>query len=181
MPTLPMLYAAGCGRLADALRRHGGVVTVAARLGLPRLDTRKPAGYWDDFTHVEDELRMFIAAHAMDPIMPTRRMLETTGRHDLARAIQRYSGFAAVAARLGLTVIRRTSPAGYWADFTNLERELLAFIQTHGTPGVMPLQKDLVAAQRSDLQSAITNHGGFATVAARLNLVRSHTIKPIGY
>jgi len=61
-------------------------------------------------------------------------------------------------------------PRNYWADFANVERELLAFIAEHGSPGVMPTARELADAGHGTLVEAITQHGGYFAVAARLNL-----------
>src|SRR2546426_2117028 len=61
-------------------------------------------------------------------------------------------------------------PQGYWNEFASVERELLAFIESHGTPGVMPTNTDLGKAGRSDLQNALAKHGDYPSVAARLRL-----------
>jgi hypothetical protein len=63
----------------------------------------------------------------------------------------------------------RKSP-GYWEDFSNLKRELLTFIETQGTPGVMPTGQELQKAGRGDLLNAIPNHGGWQSVAECLGL-----------
>src|SRR2546425_8672980 len=67
-------------------------------------------------------------------------------------------------------VVYRKKPPGYWNDFANVKRELLAFIENHGTPGVMPTNTDLGKAGRSDLQNALAKHGGYPSVAAPLRL-----------
>lgn len=59
-------------------------------------------------------------------------------------------------------------PPGYWDDFAVFEQELLAFIEGHGVPEVMPTQQLLHRAGRHDLMHGIQVHGGSATVAERL-------------
>ena len=72
-------------------------------------------------------------------------------------------------------------PSGYWDDFANLQRELLAFITEHGTPGVMPIHTMLRRAGRGDLSQAMHLHGGIIAVAQRLGLARADRCKPFRY
>ncbi len=72
-------------------------------------------------------------------------------------------------------------PPGYWDDFTNLERELRAFIAKYGKTGVMPAKRTLQAKGLNGLVSAISKHGGIFVVAARLGLKCSESHKPSGY
>src|SRR5574341_2217766 len=57
--------------LVGAINRHGGIVIVAKRLGLNRLKTKKPVGYWNAFANVEHELLDFIAKRGTEGVMPT--------------------------------------------------------------------------------------------------------------
>jgi hypothetical protein len=59
-------------------------------------------------------------------------------------------------------------PPGYWDDFAMLERELLAFINGHGVPGIMPTHRLLRRTRRHDLAFGIHVHGGTAAVGERL-------------
>src|SRR5437660_199139 len=70
-------------------------------------------------------------------------------------------------------------PGKYWGDFAHVETELLAFIEEHGTPGVMPSRNDLRQAGLHDLNGALKRHGGTSAVAKRLNL--QPKIKPMGH
>jgi ribosomal protein L13E len=72
-------------------------------------------------------------------------------------------------------------PWGYWNDFAVLERELLAFIAEHGSPGVMPTHTTLRSAGRGDLSRAMHQHGGIMAVAQRLGLVYDSRCKPPRY
>jgi hypothetical protein len=51
---------------------------------------RKSRGYWDEFMHVERELRAFIDDNGVPDRMPTSGGLNAAGRNDLVRA----KGFA---------------------------------------------------------------------------------------
>jgi len=70
-------------------------------------------------------------------------------------------------------------PSGYWKDFANLKRELLAFVKQNGVDGAMPTQGQLVKHNRADLANAIGKHGGISVVAKRLGLTT--TYRPVGY
>src|ERR1044072_101867 len=72
-------------------------------------------------------------------------------------------------------------PSGYWKNFSNVEREMFAFIRAHGSHGVMPTNDELLRAARSDLASAVGKHGGYPVVAEKLNLSLSHAVKRKGH
>jgi hypothetical protein len=72
-------------------------------------------------------------------------------------------------------------PPRYWDDFTVLERELLAFIDEHGVPGVMPTQQLLHRAGRHDLMRGIRVQGGVGVTGDRLGLAHHGRRKPHGY
>ena len=70
----------------------------------------------------------------------------------------------------------KRKPNGYWDDFSNLECELLAFMEERGTPGVMPTASELIEAGRSDLASAVNKkHGGYLAVIEKLGLEAAST------
>lgn len=121
--------------------------------------------------------------------MPTQTQLLAAGRADLAGAIRRHT-WPAVASAAGLplssiarprslnlvyaTDLRlasgRMRPYMYWRDFTHVRNELLEFVEAcHGTPtGPLPSSRDLIRAGRSDLARAVSRHGGWTAVRARL-------------
>jgi hypothetical protein len=47
MPTERQLRAGGYGNLASAIRKYGGILAVAQRLGLSQPNSDKPPSYWD--------------------------------------------------------------------------------------------------------------------------------------
>lgn len=61
-------------------------------------------------------------------------------------------------------------PADDATELQRLERELAAYIECYGAPGMMPSHIQLQRRGRGDLVAVITNAGGFAVVAERLNL-----------
>ena len=70
----------------------------------------------------------------------------------------------------GIPARRTRRPRGYWEDFSNLEREILEYIQNHGTPGVIPKLSELEAAGLGNLLRPIRDYGGVVAVADRLKL-----------
>ncbi len=180
MPYGSELLAAGRGDLKDTIgKKHGGFRAVAKRFGLKYQDTRKHSGYWNDFSSVEKELREFIKDHGTNDVMPTDGDLISINRFDLLSAIRKFGTMFEVAARLGLKT--KYHPPNYWDDFSNVERELRAFINEFGTDGFIPTEDELTKARRSDLVRAIHMHGGIRQVAGRLNLSRPNVYAPIGY
>src|SRR5258708_23125849 len=110
MPTLAQLNQAGQGDLAAAISRHGGIGAVAQRLGLQLSSSSRPNGYWNDFSHVEQELRSFIEGQGTIGIMPTAAQLENAGYGNLLHGIAKHGGVAAVPQRLGLQLTSTAKP-----------------------------------------------------------------------
>src|SRR5574340_529975 len=62
-------------------------------------------------------------------------------------------------------------PRGYWCDFGNIRREVLAFIAKKGVSGVMPTITELRRARLGSLVVAFHKyHGDYRVVAGRLHL-----------
>ncbi len=181
MPTQSELKAKKRTGLSHAISKHGGFIAVAKRLGLRRADTDKPSGFWDGFRNLEEELREFVVRNGIGGAMPTKRVLKSAGRSDLVHAIRKHGSFQAVADRLGLKYTNLDKLKGYWDDFANVEKELLAYIEKKGIDNRMPTNNELDAAGHSDLRGAIGRHGGFTQVAYRLGLTSRYTDKPKGY
>ncbi len=179
MPKNPELCQAGRLDLTHAIQKHGGYAVVAKRLGLTC--AKQSIGHWDDFSSVESEVFLFIKKHGSPGVMPMIDELRKAGRGDLDKAIQKHDGYRAVAERLGLKLAYTKRPLGYWNDFANLEREFLAFVQKHGTRGVMPTNLELRKAGRNDLANAVHEHSGCAAVAERLGLKLAYARKLRGY
>jgi hypothetical protein len=169
MPTRNQLEKAGRGDIVNAMNKHGGSRAVAKQMGLETTYMANPLGYWDDFANVERELISFIEEHGAPGVMPTHEELAITAHGDLSSAIRKHGGIQSVAEQLGLAYKQKRW--GYWDNFSIVERELHKFIQEHGSPGVMPMLKELKKAGQGDLASAIRKkHGGPQSVAERLKL-----------
>lgn len=141
---------------------------------------RKPEGYWKDFKNLEREILALNVFRGQIGIMPKAAELKQLGRGDLMKAIStHHGGYQSVAERMKLDY--RKKRHRYWYDFANLETELKAFIEQHGTPGVMPTKTELEEAGKGSLANALGLHGGVLEVAERLNLKLSYDRKPQGY
>lgn len=108
MPRVDILRKHGPPGLGNAVRRiHGGKTAVAQRIGLNL--PRKPRGYWCNRTNRENAVLDLIAELKRDMpgcnsrAMPTKYAMIAAGRADLAQAIERHGGVAALANSLGLT------------------------------------------------------------------------------
>lgn len=166
----------------------------------PPKPTKRPYGYWRKRENVLSELRDFVRSHGEYPVMPTQSELIAAGRPDLAGAISRYGSWTEVASDCGLVLSSIAKPRSlnlvfctnlrsggmkpyrYWRDFSNLQKELNAFIASqcedqdsredaceNVIANVIPSATVLKAAGRSDLVRAIQMHGGWGTVAKRMD------------
>jgi len=179
MPTYTVLNGAKRGDLVGAIAKHGGVRSVAKKLGLQF--ARRPDGYWDDFANLENELLAFVAGHDTQGIMPTHRELKNAGRGDLVNAIHKHGGIPKVSTRLGLKRPDADKPSGYWDNFANVAGELRAYIAEHGKVDVMPTTQELIETKRTDLYNAVQKHGGLQAVAERLDWEQPGIRRPRGY
>jgi len=150
------------------MNKHGGLLAVAERLGLGFSYARRPPGYWNDFANLRQALFDFVEAYGTPNMMPTRSEFKEAGRSDLISAIDAHGGVVAVAERIGFTYTAK--PDGYWDDFANIKEALLRFIEEHGTPGVMPTQREFREAGQGALHAALDRHGGLLAVARHLGL-----------
>lgn len=159
---------------------------------------KRPYGYWKHRENILAELKEYIKQHKNEPVMPTQSELLATGRSDLAGAIHRYGPWKKMADEAGLvlssiakprslnlvycTTLRseRLRPYMYWRDFENLRAELKTFLsdfcegRDEKCEYVLPSAAELEAAGRSDLVRAIGKHGGWESVAERLDLHTAH-------
>ena len=187
MPTQDQLLANGYSTLSNAIYKHyGGMYKFAVRLELPMQHTNVPNNHFRDLPPLQAALMEFVAEHGTANTMPTQPQLKANGRSDLSNAISRYhGGFAAVADRLGLEMTQDHSPDQHWTDFKVVERELLMWIEQHGTPGTMSTYAQLSASGRADLASGIAKyHRGFKAVTAALGLIPGSnppSVKPYAY
>ena len=144
-----------------------------------------PANHFQELSTLEAALLEFVAEHGTANTMPTEAQLQSNGRSDLAHALQRHGGSAAVAGRLGLEMTQEQAPDHYWEDPEVMKRELLLWIEQHGTPGTMPTESQLCVSGRADIVNGIRKyHGGIKAVTATLGLVPGSnppSVKPGAY
>jgi hypothetical protein len=182
MPTQDQLKELGGGIVRAIVQKHGGLRSVATRLGLKLSYTSKPKGHWSDIRALERELLAHIAKHGVPGVMPTQEELYRANRSDLIHAITRHhGGIGSVAKKLGLSLTHDIKPAGYWEDEANFKRELLEYVGEHGKSGVMPTAATLSRDKRNDLVNAMRHHGGLPAVAQKFGLKMSYKKKPLGY
>ncbi len=114
-------------QLINAISRyHGGIESVAARLGCK---TRKSEIEWTE-DELSDELKKFSIENNG---FPTQATLRKQKRSDLEKAISRSSkNIHEWAEHLGYTPCQK--PKGYWKDFENLRREIEKIIVNNKFP-----------------------------------------------
>merc|ERR1740117_1882358 len=158
----------------------------AEQLDLPMQHNSVPANHFREPPTLHAALLKVVAEHGTANTMPTYAQLKSNGRSDLADAMQGYhGGMEAVADRLGLKMSQDHLPAQHWKDVEVVKRELLLWIEQHGTPGTMPTQAQLGASGRSDLFGGISkHHSGIKAVTAALGLIPGSnppSVKPDAY
>ena len=151
----------------------------------PMQHNRALPNHFQDLTTLEAALLEFGAEHGTGNTMPTKALLFIHGRSDLTHAIKRHGGSVAVARRLGLEMAKEQALDQHWNDTEVMSRELLLWIEQHGTPGTMPTQAQLYVSGRGDLASGISeHHSGFKAVTAALGLIPGSnppSVKPGAY
>jgi hypothetical protein len=156
MPSTNDLTEIGRGGVVAGIIRHGGFFSVATQLGLK--PGRMPNGYWTDKT-IKEHITHFVEEFGRPGVFPTGAELRAHDRADLDVAITRNGGVYKFASILRLKTTKGRQE-GWWAEPGSLEREVLAFIEEHGTAGQMPTQQDLASHGRSDLNNALFRYGG---------------------
>jgi len=170
MPNRKELEALDRHDLIYAIRKFGGFLTVATKLGLSRdaLTHTRPRGYWSDFENLRTELQAFVQENGYPGIMPRLEQLRMYNREDLINAIHRHGGAANVARRLHLFWY---GPKTFWRKFENLGQRLRAFLhKSRFSHDKMPTQQELISAGRVDVAYGVHLHGGVYEVARRLRL-----------
>ncbi len=104
IPTRKELRGDGRSDLDKCISAHGGRAQVAARMGW-QIDgrSRKPRGYWNSLDNLKSEIDEFIASSddLQDGMLPLKATMVSSGRYDLARAIEKWGGMSEVAEQLG--------------------------------------------------------------------------------
>ena len=169
--------------LRGALRISGSCITTSTSgrslctsgdgvTKFPMQHNNVPNNHFREFPPLQAALLEFVAEHGTANTMPTHSQLMAHGRSDLTGAMKRYhGGMEAVAGQLGLEMTQDHLPHHYWEDFEVVEREVLLWIDQHGTPGTMPTESQLHVSGRGDMAHGITKyHSGIKAVTAALGL-----------
>lgn len=160
MPTTTVLKAEGRTDIAAAIVMHGGMAKVSQRLGLQyRLRTKDALKDWGLFRRA---LLSFMKKHCDSDVIPSSRTLINYGRADLYQALLHHGGVREVSDRIGLK-------RSHWQDFHNVGPEVLQFVRTHGTEGVMPTEQEFLNVGRKALNVAVGKFS-HSQVAKRLGL-----------
>lgn len=160
MPSSTVLKSEGRTDLLAAITKFGGMSSVSQRLGLQyRVRTSEVFKDWSIFRR---SLLFFMEAQGNLKELPSSRKLINFGRSDLYQAILHHGGMRTVADRMGLK-------RNYWQDFHHVAIQVLQFIATHGTEGVMPTEQEFADVGRGALNVAVAKFG-YSQVAKRLGL-----------
>lgn len=177
MPTASELLAAGRADLCRAIQRHGGFELAAKRTGLVRKRARHVQGKHTPLWETEwgspirpGKLPADVPTQPQAPRDTPRQARQT---HPASNSHQKSPLSSPSTLPRQKRCYRRRGPPrrrrGYWLVWRNLETELRAFAK-RSCSGYMPLQRQLRAANRTDLMNAVRLHGGAAAVARRAAL-----------
>lgn len=139
----------------------------------------RPHGFWTDKENIRAELKRYVDRTGQTECMPSEDELRAAGHSSLAIAITHAGGFPVLAKEFGYKPRRR--PNGHYDLPGKLAEELLAFVSTNGSPGVMPTMRQLKDAGRGDLVAAICRITTVRDIAKRLGLKITHEIKSHGH
>jgi hypothetical protein len=164
LPTQGMMRSNGAHSLASSIDYHGGLSVFASRMNL-KLHSRRPNGYWQNFSALRAELLPYLTQGGTDDgadeskpdgeglVMPTAQDLMKLGRSDLVRAIRLHGGFIQVALVMGINSHRSSRQ---WEEVGILK--VLRKLRDHGEH----ISRQTVRkADLSGLESAIDRLGGF--------------------
>lgn len=172
LPTAQTLMAHKRSDLIRAIQKHGGWLSVSARLGIDCASVtrgRRPAK-WPEFRDVAKEIRR--VACLCDVEMPSMDDLNKHGGSGLTRAMEsRFGGLDAVARRMReldgdeRRKLRVRRGNGYWQIEDNLKREvaesvrLACELDSERDPGIMITKRELILMGQSDVASALSRFG----------------------
>lgn len=198
MPTRRQLLAAGRSDLVSAIACRGGFTAVARRLCWASVQPRRHWASWPVFRKAviaagaaapdgqwweRGDLAAASRLHGGPAVVAARLNSEgggwtppgvaTAADADAAPSerppLIGASGAGSAAAGTPSRSRRPRRPAGYWRDWKTMEGAVRSFAEAH-TGGRMPTQRELRAAQRTDLLGALRVHGGLGHVTSRLSL-----------
>lgn len=130
MPSTQMLHHSGRQDLVFGIAMHGGVMNVAARLGLAVEYPTQEEGFWNRSENIQNELEQFQTTQPLEARtnMPSSVVLVESGRADLANSIRDHGGWAYFAQRLGTRHDFDRRSQGFWKDERNVYRELVRYM-----------------------------------------------------
>lgn len=164
MPTSTVLKVNGRTDLAAAIMKFGGMSKVSRRLGLQYHIRTKDA--FKDWALFRRSLMAFMKMHGKPGELPTSRTLHNYGRTDLYQAILHHGGSKQVADNMDLK-------RNLWNDFYDVGSNVLDFISTHGTEGVMPTESEFLEVGQVSLNVAVSKFSE-AQVARNLGLTEAN-------
>lgn len=186
MPTASQLRQANRLDIVKAVQNHGGFARLASIIGLTcsrrsKLITSSENYQATILLEIQTAIAELSSTGLIPPgDMPTSSFLRLHGHISLINRIIAAGGFSYVSSKLSLRPARRhrsplletrlpRRPKYYWRCWRTVETELRNFARTH-CDGYMPLQRQILQADRSDLMNAIRQHGGLSHVARRAGL-----------
>lgn len=131
------------------IQYHGGYSIVREKMNIP--ETRKPNGYWRDWSNLEREIEEVIKSLGH---FPTVDELKKLGLSRINNAISRHhGGYDAVHKKMNMAEVRK--PRGYWENFANVEQELKRVIAQLGH---FPTHNELSNLGLTGLSDAVNKH-----------------------
>ncbi len=142
---------------------HGGIKVVRKRMGYDQLF--KSAGYWENFSNLENELNPIIEELGHFP--STQELRDLDGNR-IINAFKHHGGSNTVRERMDNSDLLMRS-VGYWENFSNLENELNPIIEELGH---FPAASELRNIGKSLMISAMQrHHGGMNSVRERMGYI----------
>ena len=126
LPSWQEIYRRGYASFVNAVNRyHGGIPSIREKLG--QEEVKKPKGYWDKFSHVEEVL-VDLAKELGH--FPTQRDLQRKGHGTIANAItHNHGGMNAVRKRMGFEIVKKDKC--YYTNKENIDHELKQIFESH--------------------------------------------------
>lgn len=128
LPTHTALRKKGLYTLSSAITYHGGIRIFEKRFHVKI--KRRSKIYWDNKENIKKELNKWLEAHGASfgikngKVMPSRKMLRSTGNNALASALSRHGGIDILGQEFGLKIGHHGS--GYWIN--NFQREIESYL-----------------------------------------------------